>query len=71
MHLNQIGLVVHIIHLVETFTGKAAAKVAKHLVDSHPHVLLQLLQDGDDVQGCEPDNWPSTFFTDARLVLDI
>ena len=56
MHFNQVGLVVHIVHLIETFTGKAAAKVAKHLVDSHPHVLLQLLQDGDDVQGCEPDN---------------
>ena len=26
-----------------------------HLVDSHSNILLQLLQDGDDVQGGEPD----------------
>ena len=57
MHFHQIGLVVHIIHLVGSFHWKSCCKAAvAHLVDSHAHILLQLLQDGDDVQGCEPDN---------------
>ena len=81
VHFNQVGLVVHIIHLIQVVNDKNPAVKCwlriffavslAHLVDSHSHILLQLLQDGDDVQGCEPDNWPSTFFTDGRLVLEI
>ena len=29
MHFNQVGLVVHIVHLIETFTGKGCCKACK------------------------------------------
>ena len=53
VQFDQISLVVNIVHLI--LWVLETVSMLSHLVDSHSNILLQLLQDGDDVQGGEPD----------------